>query len=221
VKTVAIVQARLNSTRLPGKVLFDLAGEPMIVRLVQRLRRCRSLDDIIVAVPDGDAPLIQTLVKHKIYFLRGSENDVLERTYMAAVCHQAHVIVRVPGDNPLVEPAEVDRIIRARAPFRTGLWSNIQNVMDNNYPDGIGAEVFDMTMLRRARKNNPWPELREHVHLNFRVTGTVNCPKEFARPDIRLDVNTREDYEYIQKIYQTLGPDCHITEIIAKGLDQR
>ena len=113
-KIVAIVQARMGSTRLPGKVLLDLAGEPMLVRDVNRVHRAQTLDEIVVAttVKPADDAIVDLCTECGWPCFRGSEEDVLDRYYRAAIEHQADVVVRITSDCPLTEPEIVDRVVK-------------------------------------------------------------------------------------------------------------
>jgi len=232
-KVVLIIQARMGSTRLPGKSMMYLAGEPLVGRILERVKRCQRLDDIVLAIPDTtENKVLKKLGEsYGIKVFSGSENDLIERYYEAASWTNADYIVRLPADNPAPEPVEIDRIIEHHLALDAmGFSSNLSQIADNGYPDGIGAEVFDFSLLEEARGRSPSAQLKEHVHLNFYdySTGapvdsnwcpvnTVKCPEEFSRPDLILDVNTEEQYEFMRALYEylyPLNPNFHITDII-------
>lgn len=223
----------MGSTRLPGKSMMDLAGAPLVGRILERVKRCIRLDGIILAIPKTaeNLPLKQLADDYGVNAFLGSEYDLLERYYWAAVYEKADYVVRLPADNPTPEPQEIDRIIDHHLSlFRPGFSSNLACINNNQYPDGIGAEIFDFKLLADARSKSPSLFLREHVHLNFfdYSTGiavdetwcpvsTVMCPQEFRRPDLILDVNTIEQYEFMRKLYEHIYPknnNFHITDII-------
>src|SRR5688572_18552180 len=111
--TIAIIQARMGSSRLPGKIMMDLAGEPMLVRCVNRVRRASLLDEVVVATTVShadDATVMLCVAKHWPCF-RGSEDDVLDRYYNAARRHRADIVVRVSSDCPFIEPEVIDRVV--------------------------------------------------------------------------------------------------------------
>ena len=160
---------------------------------------------------------------------RGSEDDVLNRYYQAAKKFDAAIVGRLPADNPMPEPYEIDRIIDYHKQSNNAFSSNLLEVYNNGYPDGIGAEMIDFSALETVWKECKNPEWREHVHLNFfnyndqkQVdkrfgVGTIECPENFRRPEIILDVNTQEQYEFIKQIYEYLyneNPNFHITDIL-------
>jgi spore coat polysaccharide biosynthesis protein SpsF len=232
-RVVLIIQARMGSTRLPGKSMMDLAGAPLVGRILERVTRCTELDEIVLAIPatQKDSVLAQLGQQHGVTVFAGSENDLVERYYQAAVRSRADIVGRLPADNATPEPGEIDRIVRHHLSLgRRGFSSNLTQVRGNNYPDGIGAEMFDFSLLAEARERNTDPRQREHVHLNFFDYGpqrgvneewcpisTVACPPEFARPDLVLDVNTEAQYEFIKAIYEYLyprNPRFHITDTI-------
>lgn len=232
-RVILILQARMGSNRLPGKSLMDLAGAPLVGRILERVKRCKSLDDIILAIPntEQDEPLKDLAYKYGVKVFLGSENDLVERYYEAAIKNCADVVVRIPADNTTPQPEEIDRIVNHHLSLgRPGFSSNLSVINDSGYPDGIGAEVFDFSLLRDVYKAVTDPFKREHVHLNFYnyKTGkavdsnwcpisTVQCPQEFRRPDLILDVNTREQYEFMKQLYEALypyNPHFTITDII-------
>ena len=209
-----IVQARMGSTRLPGKSMMDLAGAPLIGRIVERVKRCKRVDIIVLATTqntENDA-LAELGQSYGVSVFRGSEDDVLDRYYQAARAFNADVVVRIPGDNPVPEPREIDRIISHHVQSDNDFSTNYPDVLDNGYPDGIGAEVFNFEALERAWRSATDPRNREHPHTNFYEhpetykVGTIECPPEFRRPDIVLDVNTREQYDFLAQLYEYLYP---------------
>ncbi len=222
----------MGSTRLPGKSLMPLAGEPLVVRMIERVKRCRRLDDVVLAAPDaaGDDALAGVAREAGAVVYRGSPHDLVERYYQAARELEANTVVRLPADNPVPEPDEIDRIVEFFHAGGVEFASNLAPVLGNGYPDGIGAEVFSFESLSDVRRTCHDPERREHPHLSFfnyktqtatdpsrfRV-GTVPCPEAFRRPDLVLDVNTREEYDFMAALYDYLyprNPHFHITDII-------
>ncbi len=223
----------MGSTRLPGKSMMDLAGAPLVGRILERVNRCTKLDDIVLAIPDTekDRVLIRLGESYGIKVFAGSEDDLVERYYQAAVWSKAEIVGRLPADNATPEPTEIDRIVDFHLSLgRRGFSSNLSAIGDSEYPDGIGAEMFDFSLLEEARVRHSDPHQREHVHLNFYdyCTGravdeewcpvsTIKCPEGFRRPDLILDVNTQEQYVFMRQLYDYLypkNPKFHITDII-------
>ncbi len=232
-RVVLIIQARMGSTRLPAKSMMDLAGAPLVGRILERVTRCRRLDEIVLAVPDTpqDAVLGNVGHGHGVTVFAGSENDLVERYYQAALASRADVIGRLPADNATPEPSEIDRIVDHHLSLgRRGFSSNLSVITDNGYPDGIGAEMFEFSLLAEARERFTDPLKREHVHRNFfdytKQTpvdadwcpiSTIQCPAEFRRPDLVLEVNTKAQYQFMRRLYEDLypvNPGFHITDII-------
>jgi spore coat polysaccharide biosynthesis protein SpsF len=232
-KVVLIIQARMGSTRLPGKSMMDLAGAPLVGRILERVKRCNKLDDIVLAIPDteNDRVLMGLGESYGVKVFAGSENDLVERYYRAALWSNADIVGRLPADNATPEPAEIDRIVDHHLSLgMRGFSSNLSVIGDSDYPDGIGAEIFDFSLLEEARTRHNDPRQREHVHLNFYdySTGqvvdaawcpvsTIKCPEGFRRPDLILDVNTQEQYEFMRQLYEYLyprNPQFHITDTI-------
>ncbi|MBM4229338.1 MAG: hypothetical protein FJ184_01145 [Gammaproteobacteria bacterium] len=232
-KVVLIIQARMGSTRLPGKSMMDLAGAPLVGRILERVKRCTKLDDIVLAIPDTerDRVLVGLGESYGIKVFAGSENDLVERYYQAALWAKADIIGRLPADNATPEPGEIDRIVDYHLSLgMRGFSSNLSVIGDSGYPDGIGAEIFDFSLLEEARARHKDLRQREHVHLNFYdysagqvvdaawcPVNTIRCPEGFRRPDLILDVNTLDQYEFMRQLYEYLyprNPQFHITDTL-------
>jgi spore coat polysaccharide biosynthesis protein SpsF len=232
-RVVLIIQARMGSKRLPGKSMMNLAGAPLVGRILERVKRCSKLDDIVLAIPDTekDKILMELGKNYGIKVFAGSENDLVERFFQAALWSKAEIVGRLPADNATPEPAEIDRIVDYHLSIgRRGFSSNLSVIGDSEYPDGIGAEMFDFSLLAEARERHNDPRQREHVHLNFYdystetavdsawcPVNTIKCPEGFRRPDLILDVNTQEQYEFMRQLYEYLyprNPQFHITDTI-------
>lgn len=232
-KVVAVIQARMGSTRLPGKSLMPLAGRALVYRVLERVKRAENLDQIILAIPDSvdNYPLAKIAEELEVDCFLGSEEDVLDRYYQAGLFAGADYIVRIPADNPTSEPAEIDKVVRHHLGLgRAGFSTNLAEIRNSRYPDGIGAEIFDFSLLQESWSKNPEGRHREHVHLNFYdyTTGmavdenwcpisTPMCPPEYARPELVLDINIPDQYQYFEKMYGDLypkNPNFGIVDII-------
>ena len=219
-KTAVIIQARLGSKRLPKKILKKLSGETLIFRIIERLKYCKEVDQIILAMPNKteEKKIKLNFQNKKIKIFFGPENNVLKRYYLAAKKFNISTIVRFPGDNATPDPKEIDRIIKYYKKFRKPFFAtNIQNVFNNKYPDGIGAEVFGFNFLDDLMKKKISKKYQEHVHLNFfdykkqKIKDkkwcnvkTINCPKKISYPNLKLDINYYKDYKFVEKIYKSL-----------------
>lgn len=223
----------MGSTRLPGKSMMALAGAPLVGRIIERVKRCETLDEIVLATTENrDDDVLQKLASdYGVSVFRGAQDDLIDRYYQAARASGADVIVREPADNPVPEPAEIDRIVEYHLTGQSDFSTNLVEVFGSGYPDGIGAEVLNLDILEEIWRTADDPNKREHLHLSFfdyktqapanpskfRI-GTVQCPAEFRRPKLVLDVNTREDYDFMAQLYDYLyprNPQFHITEIIS------
>jgi spore coat polysaccharide biosynthesis protein SpsF len=225
-KVTAIIQARMGSTRLPGKVLKDVAGRPMIEQMMHRLSRAKRLNRIVAATSTtvGDDPLAELLYKNGILTFRGPENDVLSRYYEAAKVFNADVVVRLTGDCPLIDPFIVDEVVKRHLDSDADYTSN---TLERTFPLGMDTEVFSFKVLEKAYRQAKENYQREHVtpyfYLNpgiFKLQG-IKAEGKLHRPDLRLTVDTAEDLELIRAIYNRLGQNGRFfnTEEVIELLD--
>jgi spore coat polysaccharide biosynthesis protein SpsF len=163
VKVVAIIQARMGSTRLPGKVLEEINGLPMLDLIINRINAASLVSETIVAIPDdfGDDVLKDWLHLHGIKYFRGSEMDVLQRFYMCALECEADLVVRVTADDPLKDPEIVDYAVRCILD-RPEL-DYVSNTLNPTYPEGLDIEVFKFSALKKAHLEAKLSSEREHV----------------------------------------------------------
>lgn len=211
-KTVALVQARMGSSRLPGKVLRPLLGRPMLSHVVHRLREARTLDQIVVATSSApqDRQIVDFCRGQAVKWFCGSEQDVLDRFYQAALAFQADTIVRVTADCPLIDPGVVDRVVSAyRARCRET--DHASNVLPHRtFPRGLDTEVFGGDLLERLWIEDQNPRWRQHVTEmvfqqpeRFRI---LNICNETDLSHHRWTVDTAADLELVQRIFQFFGP---------------
>jgi len=221
VKVSAIIQARMGSSRLPGKVMAEIAGKPMLQRVVERVTRAERLDGIVVAtsVNSADDPVEQLCKKVGTNCVRGSEQDVLDRYYQAALQHRVNCIVRLTADCPLADPHVIDRVIGAYIP---GERDYVSNIDPPTFPDGLDTEVFSFSALERAWRDAKLPSQREHVTLYirnhpelFRLANVVN---EIDLSAMRWVVDEARDLEFVREVYRRLGSNIFSTEDVLKLL---
>jgi spore coat polysaccharide biosynthesis protein SpsF len=212
-RVVAIIQARMGSTRLPGKVLLDLAGQPMLARVVNRSRRATILQDVVVATTTkpADEAIAELCAVHGWPCFRGSEEDVLDRYYRAAVAHQADVVVRITSDCPLIEPEVVDWVVREFLERQPEVDYACNELPRRTFPRGLDTEVMRFDVLERAWREDLNPAWREHVtpyiRRNpglFRIHGVMN---EVDYSHMRWTVDTPEDLAFVRCIYDHFGHD--------------
>jgi spore coat polysaccharide biosynthesis protein SpsF len=216
-KTVAIVQARMGSTRLPGKVMADIGGKPMLERVVERVRSARLIDEIWVAttIQDADDAIVQWCDQARIACARGSEDDVLGRYADTALQSGAEIIVRITSDCPMIDPVLIDEVVKARAAVKAMYCSN---TMGRSYPDGLDVEAFTAAALQRANTEASKPSDRAHVTAYMYAR-----PWEFslfavagpARGEVRWTVDTAADLELVRAMYAELGEDFTWREALA------
>jgi glutamate-1-semialdehyde 2,1-aminomutase len=212
-KIVAIVQARMGSTRLPDKVMKRIGGVPMIELLLNRLSRSQEIDEIILATSSDEKnrPL-SAHVKSLGYRLHeGSENDVLDRYLGAAAMADADVVVRITGDCPLVDPALVDEVIRG---FRSSKVDYFSNIAPPTYPDGLDVEVFTFTALKKAALETGKTFDREHVTPYVRENPAFSRDSQKNGVDyskLRWTVDEPDDLEVVKTIFAHFSPEIHFT----------
>jgi glutamate-1-semialdehyde 2,1-aminomutase len=212
-KTVAIVQARMGSTRLPNKVMKSISDKPMIEMLLRRLARSQEVDEIVVATSEdpGNQPLTECVRALGYRCFVGSENDVLDRYYKAGQMAGAVTVVRITGDCPLVDPALVDEAIRR---FRDAGVDYLSNVAPATYPDGLDIEVFSFQALERAACETDKQFDREHVtpYLReggrFRQAGIENDEDLSA---LRWTVDELADFDVVSNVFAHFAPDTDFT----------
>ena len=207
-KVVAIVQARMGSTRLPDKVMRLIRGRPMIELLLERLARARTLSQIVVATADGprNRPLADHVRQLGYVVYQGSEHDVLDRYYRTALLAEADVVVRITGDCPLVDPALVDSIVDE---FRAAAVDYVSNVDPPTFPDGLDVEVFSFEALRRAHEDAGLPAQREHVTPYIRESGLfrkANHAQQGNDCGQRWTVDEPEDLAVVSRVFEHFAP---------------
>jgi spore coat polysaccharide biosynthesis protein SpsF len=206
-RRVIVVQARMTSSRLPGKVLMDLAGKPLLEREIERLRRCRYADEIVLAITSNpeDDPLAELARRLGLRAHRGSEHDVLERYAEAARAADADVVVRVTSDCPLIDPDEVDAVIEAL----DGSCDYAANVIQRRLPRGLDAEALWRDALERMDRMATSTPAREHVTWFCREERPELFVLRSVAPavddgDLRWTVDTPADLELVRRLYADL-----------------
>lgn len=199
----------MTSTRLPGKVLLPLAGEPMLVRLLERLRRVQRAQGIVIATTTNatDAPIAALCDQQGVPCHRGSEHDVLSRYADAARLHGADVVVRITSDCPLIDPALIDQVI---AVYEEGGSDYVSNMQPPTWPYGMAVEVFSAAALAQAHAEATQAAEREHVtpflywHPERYRLRNVASPVDLSQH--RWTVDTPEDFELVRRLFEHLVP---------------
>lgn len=206
-KIVAIVQARMGSTRLPGKVLMDLAGEPLLIRELTRIHRSERIDEIVVATTKKleDDPIIKICEQFDFSTCRGNELDVLDRYYQCAKQYDADIIVRLTGDCPLIDPGIIDATIDAFLIKYPHIDYACNFLPQRTFPRGLDVEVIGKSALHTSWWDEMNLNLREHVTQHilrnpdaFTTNGITN---EIDLSEMRWTVDTIEDFRFVHAIY--------------------
>jgi spore coat polysaccharide biosynthesis protein SpsF len=210
-KVVAVIQARMTSSRLPGKVLADLAGAPVLARVVERLRGARQLSEVVVACTDqpADDPIEEWATARRIPVVRGSETDVLGRFVRAALSRRADAVVRVTADCPLIDPLVTDRVVDELL-THAGSVDYVSNVLERSYPRGLDVEAFFLDTLLKLDRVGRLPEDREHVTLALRRPGAAGFVLRSIRAerddsDLRWTVDTPDDLTFMRELFGALA----------------
>lgn len=215
VKTIVITQARVGSTRLPGKVLKEINGKSLLQIHLERLRKCTTVSEIIVATTNepADQVLFDQAIEWGFSVSKGSESDVLDRFYQSVKDKNPDWIVRVTSDCPLIDPILVDQVIAFVQENNCDYGSN---GLIENFPDGQDIEVFKFTALEQAWKNATLLSEREHVTPYIRNNSdfnggdlftAINFPCEWDFSKIRMTVDEIRDFELIEILVYELGTD--------------
>ena len=206
----AIIQARMGSTRLPGKVMMDLCGSPIIEHVVQRLSKSNLIDKIIIATSfdSNNQPIIDFCKENDIDYFVGSEDDVLDRYYQAAIdkhIGEDDIIIRITSDCPLIDPFVVDKVIKEHLSKDNDYTTN---VLDCTYPDGLDCEVFNFSVLKDTWINANLSSQREHVTLYIRDNPDKfklgNVKNDVDLSDLRWTLDEKEDLIFITEVYKNL-----------------
>lgn len=211
-KVTAIVQARTSSSRLPGKVLKEILGKPMILLELERIRQCRYIDEIVLAtsLDESDALLAKTVKNAGYPVYLGNLNDVLDRYYQCAKLYSSEHVVRITGDCPVIDPQIVDSVICKHLQEGNDYTSN--TLGKTTFPDGLDTEVIKYTALEQAWKEANLTSEREHVtqyivkHPEIFRQGSLLCEIP-GLGDERWTVDEPEDFRFISEVYERLYPD--------------
>ena len=204
---VAIIQARMSSTRLPGKVLMEIDGRPMLSHIIRRTQQAKSLNQVVVATstdPSDDA-IVAFCKEDAVACFRGSLQDVLDRYYQAAKACSASAIVRITADCPLIDPDVIDRVIET---FLTGRYDYVSNTLRYTYPEGLDTEVFSFEALERAWRVATRASDREHVTPFMRVSDefrlcNVENDVDLSSKGYHWSVDAPTDLEFVREVYKS------------------
>jgi len=204
---VAILQVRYSSTRLSGKVLLPILQKPMLLRQIERIKRSKCIDKLVIATSnDSTDDVIEQLCKENgLESFRGSLHNVLDRFYHTANYYKTDHVVRLTGDCPLTDPEVIDQVI---AYYLNNRLDYVSNVLQPTFPDGLDVEVFSHIVLRQAWEQAQLPSEQEHVtpfihtRPNLFKLGNVTYRRDLS--GLRWTVDEKEDFEFVSAIYEEL-----------------
>ncbi|MWV40050.1 glycosyltransferase family protein [Natrialba sp. INN-245] len=218
VKTIAVIQARVGSTRLPGKVMYPLDGRPTLERVTQRVNKADSVANVVTATSttSQDDVIEHCTRNYGGDLVRGSESDVLSRFARAVDRYDPEIVVRITGDCPLIDPEVVDEVVES---LRATSTDYATNIMDRTFPRGFDVEAFTTDAFNELYDEATKPHHREHVTPYFREHPNVfkleNISSEQVydvewmqdRTDLRLTLDEADDYEVLRRIYESVPYD--------------
>lgn len=220
-KVVAVIQARMGSTRLPGKVMLPLGDQHVLERDIERVSRAETVDEVVVATSDSKSDDIIARYGERagVTVHRGSEVDVLKRMYEAAFDASADVVVRITGDCPLIPPRCIDAVVRR---LRHSDADYSTNTLEQTLPRGLDVEAFTFDRFSEVERAANEPAEREHVTLyyrqhpdrfrlvNVRAKEIFDSETLLGRSDLRLTLDEADDYELLRRIYHGINPTDHL-----------
>ena len=212
---IAIIQARMGSTRLPGKVLMDVCGKSILEHVIERTKKCKKIDSIVVATTNKveDKAIIRLAKKCKTKSFAGSEEDVLDRYFQAAKKLKADIIVRITADCPLIDPLVIDKVVKYHLKNQKEV---DYTTKPKAYPEGLDVEVFSFETLEKAWKEAKKPSERKHV-----TPYILNHSEIFHLSELSNDINNdfssmhwsvdeKQDLKFVEKVYEKLYKDGEI-----------
>ena len=210
-KVVAIIQARIGSTRLPGKVMKEIAGKTVLEHVITRVKQAKAIDEIVIATTTKpeDEIIATGAERLGVKVFRGSEEDVLSRYYYAAKENSADIVIRITSDCPLIDPEIIDQMIyKFKNLYKDNKVDYLSNTLERTFPRGLDAEVFSYKVLAETFINAEKTYQREHVtpyiYENLQKFKLVGHTSEIDYSNHRWTLDTPEDFELITKIYEGL-----------------
>lgn len=219
-RVIAIVQARMGSSRLPGKVLKDICGKPMLWHIVSRIRKAEYVDDVVIActLNKEDDRLEDFAASNNLGIYRGRVDDLVDRFYEAGKKFHADVVVRIWGDCPLVDPALIDKLL---SEFIGGGYDHGNNFNPRTYPEGMNFEIYSAGTLERIWSETDDPFYREYpfeyIYSNPQSFKAIYDTNNTDLSDIHLTVDYIQDFQLVTDIYQNLYSEqktFHLGEIL-------
>ncbi|MEW6196561.1 MAG: glycosyltransferase family protein [Bacteroidota bacterium] len=213
-KIITVVQARLSSTRLPGKVLLPILGKPLLVRMIERVQNAKLIGQLVVATssnPDDDA-IEKICIQEKINCYRGHLTDLLDRHYQAAKKYNADAVVKIPSDCPLIDPTIIDKVLKYYID-NSDKYDYVSNLHPATYSDGNDIEIMSMAAIEKAWKEATRNFEREHTTPyiwenpnHFRIGNIIWEDGLDLSVTQRWTIDFEEDYQFIKSVYEELYP---------------
>lgn len=211
-KKIATIEARMTSSRLPGKILMESCGKSMLELMIERVKKSRLLDDVVLAttVNVDDDPVVQMCERIGCHYFRGSEDDVLLRVLEAAKSQGADVIVELTGDCPCIDWRHIDQLLEV---YMRGRYDFVANNTERSYPDGFDIRIFSVKVLEELNEKTKDPWDHEHVSIYFpRHPEQYKCYNQIAegeeyRPELEITLDEMGDYKLINSIFTALYPE--------------
>jgi spore coat polysaccharide biosynthesis protein SpsF len=224
-KINATIEARMGSSRLPGKVLLEVLGKPILWWMVERVKKSKFIDNIIIAttISKKDDDIVKFCRKYNIDYFRGSEENVLDRVLKAHKKFNTDIIVELTGDCPLIDANIIDQCINF---YLKNDYDYVSNCVERSYPDGMDVQVYNTKILEEISKQNDLTDLdKEHVTPYIYQSGkykiyTLIAPKQYFYPDLGLTLDTKEDFEVIKQILEHFNKKDFSLKDILKFLDK-
>ncbi|MBP2033806.1 spore coat polysaccharide biosynthesis protein SpsF [Clostridium algifaecis] len=208
-KICATIEARMTSSRFPGKVLMDFCEKPDLQHIIERLKRSKYLDEVVVAttINREDDPIVELCEKIGCKYYRGSEDDVLLRVLQAAESVNSEYIVEITGDCPVIDWRHVDSLVEM---FFSGEYDYASNTIKRTFPRGFDTQIFPLKVLEEVNHITKSPVDHEHVSIyiythpeKYKLLNW-GANEEMNHPEFEITLDTKEDYEFIKQIYEIL-----------------
>jgi spore coat polysaccharide biosynthesis protein SpsF len=209
-KISAVIQARMGSSRLPGKIMKEINGKTLLEYQIERVKRSEYIDEILIATTNEpiDGEIEVFCKKHKLSYYRGSENDVLTRYYEATLQYPTDIVVRLTSDCPLIDPNVIDSVIKQYLDNKNSV-DYVSNTLERTFPRGMDVEVFSDKVLTEINQLAKQLHEREHVTPYIYLSGKYNIQQVITQEDnseLRWTVDTQEDFTLISEIITRIYP---------------
>ncbi len=229
-KILTVIQARISSTRLPGKVLMPVLGQPLLIRMIERVKKAKLIGELVIATStNADDDIIERLCfKENINCYRGHLTDLLDRHYKAAIKYNADAVVKIPSDCPLIDPKIIDRVLQYYIDHEE--LDYVSNLHPATYPDGNDVEIFSFKALEHAWRDATKDFEREHTtpffwehNDTFKIGNVIWETGLDLSTSLRFTIDYKEDFDFITRVYEALypkNPDFGLNDIL-KLLEQQ